>query len=280
MVRPRCHAASRPGAIATPIVSRSRAWLDTARSAASAQLTSSLCAAFRAIRGERPGDVDQRPCLRRQDGEQLVPRRWRRRVGGERCGERRQCIGEVTARDVLAPSIVGDGRRRLACQRDRIVDAPQGGSHGERQVEHLAAGVGERDQVSAEVAAVDRRKVRRLERPEIPGVVPVVEVAVQALQAADRRQGRPEALAHLARADPAEVAGGDDREQVHADVGRGRPMRDDGRGVVLDVVRRQGVVQRSDEGLEEAPGATAVESQGLGVGIGELVGPSTRGASG
>ena len=56
------------------------------------------------------------------------------------------------------------------------------------------AGIGERDQMAREIAAVDRRDVGRLERPQIARVVPVEEVAVEALQPLHGRQRRLEPL--------------------------------------------------------------------------------------
>ena len=66
------------------------------------------------------------------------------------------------------------------------------------------AGIGERDQMSREIAAVDRRYVSRFERPKIARVVPVEEVAAQMLHAIHCRQRRLEAIDRLPRSDPPE----------------------------------------------------------------------------
>ena len=66
--------------------------------------------------------------------------------------------------------------------------------------------------------------------------------------------------------DPAEVARADRRQEIEAEIGRRGPMRDDRLRVLLEVVRRQHVVRRRDEGLEEAPGAPRDQAQRAGVG--------------
>ena len=74
------------------------------------------------------------------------------------------------------------------------------------------------------------------------------------------------------RADPPEVAGCHGRQQVHPDVRRRRAMGDDRRGIVLEVVGRQAVVLRTDERLEEQPGAARGEAKRLDVGGRQLLG--------
>ena len=124
------------------------------------------------------------------------------------------------------------------------------------------AGVGKREQpraqgqqVAGEVAAVDRRDVERRQRLERSRVVPVVEVA---------RGGAPGSASCRARsrcarsAAPAvmiaEVVRRQVRQQREAHVGRRGAVRDDRDRMLLVVVRRQPVVLRADEGLEERPG--------------------------
>ena len=101
---------------------------------------------------------------------------------------------------------------------------------------------------------------------QVARVVPVVEVPAEALEAGDGGQRRLEPLDHLERPDPAEVARGEDRQQVEPDVRRRRAVGDDGLGVLLEVVGRQRVVVRADEGLEEPPRAAADEPERAGIG--------------
>ena len=141
----------------------------------------------------------------------------------------------------------------LPGQLDGVVDPRQRRRHRKRLVDHLATRAREREQVTGEVAAVDGRHVFGFERVEVARVVPVVQVPAIPLETVDRGERRLEALDHLDRADPAEVARGHRREQVQADVGRRRAVRDHGGGVVLEVVGGQPVVVGPDERLEEPP---------------------------
>ena len=110
----------------------------------------------------RRGDVRQRPGVRRElaQARRPVPRasRGRRRrlrpaARGPRRGARRV--------SVWRSPVVADVAGGLARQRDRVADPGERGRDRERLVDHLAAGVGQRQQVAGEIAAVDRRHVRR-----------------------------------------------------------------------------------------------------------------------
>ena len=57
-----------------------------------------------------------------------------------------------------------------------------------------------------------------------------------------------------------------DRQQIQAEIGRRGAVRHDRRRVFLEIVRRQHVVGRRHEGLEEPPGAPRDQPQRLGVG--------------
>ena len=59
----------------------------------------------------------------------------------------------------------------------------------------------------------------------------------------------------VGEADPAEIAGRDDGQQVDADIGRRGPRRHDRLRGFLEIVRRQHVVLGRHEGLEIEPGA-------------------------
>ena len=84
---------------------------------------------------------------------------------------------------------------------------------------------------------------------------------MESFEPRDRGQRRLEPFDHLDRSDPAEVAGADRGEQVHADVRRRRAMGDQRLRVVLEVVGRQPVFVAADERLEEPPGATGDEAK-------------------
>ena len=68
-----------------------------------------------------------------------------------------------------------------------------------------AAGVGQRDQVAGQVAAVHGRDVARLQRAQVGRVVPVVEMAAEALQPRHRGERRLQPLDRVGQPDPAEI---------------------------------------------------------------------------
>ena len=63
------------------------------------------------------------------------------------------------------------------------------------------------------------------------------------------------------RPSPAEIARGENRQQVKAEIGRRTAMRHDRLRRLLEIVRRQPVVLRADKGLEEMPHATSGQPQ-------------------
>ncbi len=218
-----------------------------------------------ALLAQRLRHVGDRVGVRRQDGEVLGQLARARRAdahGGAEGVERRI---ERLASDRLRAAIVGHVAQRLLGQGQGVVDAaePVGAEH--RRRDDLATGAAERDQVPGEVAAIHRRHILRLEGPQIAGVVPIVEVPVEALEPGHRRERGLQAVDEAARPDPAEVAGGGDRQQIEADVGRRGAVRDDRTRVFLEVVGRQHVIVCRDEGLEKAPRAAGDEAQGLRV---------------
>ena len=108
--------------------------------------------------------------------------------------------------------------------------------------------------MACQIAAVHRRDIDRLERPEVRGAVPVEEMAFEPLQLAQCRQRRLEPLDDLGRPGPAEVAGSHTGHEIEPNIGRRGPPRHNRSRLLLEVVRRQHVVGRGDEGLEIAPG--------------------------
>ena len=78
-------------------------------------------------------------------------------------------------------------------------------------------------------------------------------MSFEVLHAVDRRQRRLDLGGELLRRDEAEVVRRQRGEQAHADVGWRRAVGDDQLRNVLDVVGRQPVIGRTDEGLEVPP---------------------------
>ena len=134
--------------------------------------------ALATLRHQGRGDVGQRPGVRARArrGAPPTPRasRGRRRrplAGSSRASSRCRRVSVWLRRS--SPIAPAASRR----QRDRVIDPGQRGRDRQRLVDHLAAGIRQRQQVAGEVAAVDRRHVGRLERLQVARVVPVVQVA-------------------------------------------------------------------------------------------------------
>ena len=125
----------------------------------------------------------------------------------------------------------------------------------------VEGGLAQGDEVPGEVAGVDGGDVRRGQRVEGPGVVPVEQVALVLLQPVDRVQRPLDPRDRLLGADPAVVGRRDADQHVEPDVRRRRAVRDDRGGLLLEVVGRQVVLLRPDEGLEEVPGTPCDEPQ-------------------
>ena len=109
----------------------------------------------------------------------------------------------------------------------------------------------ERQQIAGEIAAVDGRDVRRRERDQANRVVPVVEVSSISRQLQKRRERRFEAADHFGEAEVSKIAGGQRGDQLQADVGRRRTVRDQLFAIFLDVVGDEPVIARPDEVFEE-----------------------------
>ena len=121
-------------------------------------------------------------------------------------------------------------------------------------IRKLEQALPQRQQVAREVSAVHRRDVEGQQRLQGLRVVPVVEVTSMPRQGIHRAQRILRALDELPRRKVSEVVGGQVREERKPHVGRRRAMGDRGDAVFLVVVRRQPMVFRADEGLEERPG--------------------------
>ena len=90
-------------------------------------------------------------------------------------------------------------------------------------------------------------------------------MAAKALQLRHRGECGLEPLQCVKRSQPAEIARGDDREEIQPQIGRRGAVGDDRFGIFLKIVGRQHVVFRRDECFEEAPGAPRDQPQRQGV---------------
>ena len=164
----------------------------------------------------------------------------------------RQGLFELPPGERLAPPVVADRARRLASQRDRVLDAGQRRPDRKRLVDHLVTGVRQREQVAGEIAAVDRRARRparagagRACRTSCTGGHGTVRV---------RRRSR----ASPPGAPPSRGSRSTENREPSrspADTARCSSARCDSvrraAGFVLEVVGRQAMVLRRDEGLEK-----------------------------
>ncbi len=238
---------------ATRTSARSRSWLSRVARAASLHSSTSPAAPSPPAVGERARDVDHRVDAIGEQTQALRPLVWCCWRGGERGEDLVERLVEVLPADGLRSTVIAPAAPPIRVRGHRVLDARQNLAAQHRAIDELAASVRERDQMADEVAAVDRRYVRRIERTQRACVVPVVEVAAKALERLQRRERRLEARRRVAGPDPAEVARRDHRKQIQSDVGGRRPVRHHGLRILLEIVGRQRVILRVDEGLEEPP---------------------------
>ena len=176
------------------------------------------------------------------------------RRGEQRRGAARDHRSDLPGPDTRAGRCREQRRERLAHELQRVGEAVERSDFDAGACALLAQPVRERQQMGAEVAAVDRGDVARLERLDAPRVVPVEQVAAVLLEPLDRRQRGLDARQRVAQAQPAEIARARDREQIQRDVGRRGAVRGHRVRRLLQVVGRQVVFGCGDRGLEVAPG--------------------------
>ena len=117
------------------------------------------------------------------------------------------------------------------------------------------------EQVAGEVAAVHRRDVARKQRPQRLRVVPVVEMALVTFERRHGGEGVGRALDQPSGREIAEIVGGQVRQQRQSHIGRRGAVRNGGSAIFLEVVRRQPMVGRADEVIEEGPGPPRQHAQ-------------------
>ncbi len=91
-------------------------------------------------------------------------------------------------------------------------------------------------------------------------------MTAEALEPVHRRKGRLQSFDHFERADPAEVASGDHRQEIEPEICRRRAVGDDRLGGFLEIVGREHVILRPDEGVEEAPSVASDQAEGVCLG--------------
>ena len=164
-------------------------------------------ASIASLEGDRAGDVDH-DCRLGGEFRQLSRERFLGRGSArERLGHRRKRILELARRHCLSSATETQVDGLLSGQSERIGDSGPTRRGGHRRLPPLFAGVGDRDEMAGQIAAVDGGHIFGLERLEIPGIIPIVEVAAKARHANHRRKRRLQPFDGLGRANPTEVAG-------------------------------------------------------------------------
>ncbi len=143
--------------------------------------------------------------------------------------------------------------RRLGQAVERVAEPGEPRAHGRPFVREREQALPERQQVSGEVAAVDRGHVVRGQRLPRARVVPVVEVPFKPLERRHRRQRMGGTPDELTGRNEAQVERRQVREQCEPHVRRRRAVSDHLDRMHLHVVRRQPPIVRTHEDVEERP---------------------------
>ena len=179
---------------------------------------------------------------------------WSHRDWTERRGQRVECLIQVFTGDRLRAPVVSDRTCRGADEKHGVRNPGEHLRAKQWAVDDVLARLSERDEVTGEVAAIDRGHVLRVERAEVTRVIPVIEVTTEPLQAVHRAERGFEPLDRGQGAEPSEIVRGDGGEEIQPEVGGRRAVGHDRCRLFLKIVGRQGVVLGADKGLEEAPG--------------------------
>ena len=124
-----------------------------------------------------------------------------------------------------APAAADADTRRSPAQ-EQVVHHAEPGMRRKRNIRPLLARVGEHDQMTSEIAAVDRRDVCRRQRTQVPGSVPVEEMALEPRELSHRCEGRLHPSRRSRRCRPSRSRG---RRQRRADRGRCWSAKSDAR---------------------------------------------------
>ena len=138
----------------------------------------------------------------------------------QREGDERGFVVEPPQGDALRSTRFAQPSRLAPRQFERVGHATATLGVRQRQTAPRLAGVGQRDEVSGQIAAIDRGHILRVERMEILRIVPVEEMAAMAGHPMHGRERRLQPLGGVQGADPPQIARAGDRHQIKADVRR------------------------------------------------------------
>jgi hypothetical protein len=127
----------------------------------------------------------------------------------ESIGHRRKRILELARRHCLGSATEAQVDGLPSGQSERVGDSGPTRGGGHRRLPPLFAGIGDRDEMARQIAAVDGGHIFGFERLEIASVVPIVEVAAKARHANHCRERRFR-RSMVGPCQSTEVAGADD----------------------------------------------------------------------
>ena len=108
----------------------------------------------------------------------------------------------------------------------------------------------------------------RVEGAKVLRIVPVEKMAAVSGHQIHGREGRLQPLDGVQGPDPSQIPRADGRHQIETDIGRRGAVSHDRSRRLLEIVRRQHVFGRGDEGLEKSPGLPGDQAQGVSVRVG------------
>ena len=191
---------------------------------------------------ERPGEIDEDFGRSRKRGK-AAGESFAVKPDAARFGEEmRDGLVELTPGDGFGAAAVPQRFDLFPHEAERIDDPGEALRIFKRRLAPILAGVGERDEMSGEIAAVDRRDILRVEGAEAFRIVPIVEMAAISLELRHRRHRRLEPLDRVERARPAEIVRARRREEIEAEIGRRGAAGENRRRLFLEIVRRKHVV--------------------------------------
>ena len=201
-----------------------------------------------------PIDLFAPVCERIRDHDRLARRRFKQSKRSTEFGGRPfQFRVELGQPGVLSNQVHEDLQRVAQTSEDLWINQllvglfPQAGT--------------ERQQMARKVATVHRRYIKRQERLERAGLIPVIEVAAIPFEALHRGEAFLRASKHAPDRKISEIPGRKVGQQRKPKVCGGGARSDDGRGDLLEIIRRQPVLPRVDERLEKEPGLASCASE-------------------
>ena len=155
------------------------------------------------------------------------PITWSYRDRTEGRGQSVERFIQVFPSDRLRAPVVNDRTCRRAEEENGIRNPGEHLRAKQRAIDDVLARLSEREEMTGEVAAVDRGYVFGIERAEVTRVIPVIEVTTETFEAVHRAERGFEPLDCSYGAEPAEIVRSDGGEQIQPEVGGRRAVGHD-----------------------------------------------------